>query len=345
MPVTRARTSTSREPAVWPTYSNVAGTDCGCTVTTATSGGGMPACGCELAGSQPERSDAAAAIDSAEAAATWRFLTFISYSLLSVRVGVKPVFLRVDGRGPRVVLVILPRERLDQALDAVVADFLGEDVAISGGEACAADLDVVHLPSRGGFLHLVIDGDCLSPRLPDLGSDGDLRVAGLGAQGLKLDRLVAVGGERAGIRAHEKRLEFPNELLALLGAGASPVGAHRDPGRMREIEVGQDLRLDEARDLFRIAGLDVRVLADRGEYLQRDGSDECVRRQFLRRRSRRGKGEHESRSFECVAHVQILLIRAIGQLSAVAAESAPGLLTTLCQEHAFHVGCRGAFRR
>src|SRR6266571_2950996 len=302
MPVTRARTSTSREPAVWPTYSNVAGTDCGCTVTTATSGGGMPACGCELAGSQPERSDAAAAIDSAEAAATWKFLTFISYSLLSVRVGVKPVFLSVDGRGPRVVLAILVQQRIDQALDAVVADFLGEDVAVSGGEARAADLDVVHLPSRGGFLHLVIDGNRLSPRLPDFGSDGDLRIAGLGAQRPELDHLVAVVDECHGIRAYEKRPEFPNELLALLGAGAPPVGAHRDPGRMRKIEVRQDLRLDEARDLFRIAGLDVLVLADRGEHVQRDGLDECIRRHFLRGGSRRSKGEHESRGLESVAH-------------------------------------------
>src|SRR5712691_6779693 len=84
MPVTRARTSTSREPAVWPTYSKVAGTDCGCTVTTATSGGRMPACGCELAGSQPERSGTTNATDNAEAAAKWVFLTFMSYSLLSV---------------------------------------------------------------------------------------------------------------------------------------------------------------------------------------------------------------------------------------------------------------------
>src|SRR5256885_11218498 len=52
--------------------------------------------------------------------------------------------------------------------------------------------------------------------------------------------------ERAGIRAHEERPEFPNKLLALLGAGSPPVGAHRDPGRVREIEMRQDFRLDEA---------------------------------------------------------------------------------------------------
>src|SRR2546430_1194717 len=45
MPATRARTSTSREPAVCPTYSNVTGSACGATVTTVTSGGGMPAPG------------------------------------------------------------------------------------------------------------------------------------------------------------------------------------------------------------------------------------------------------------------------------------------------------------
>src|SRR6266513_2319784 len=183
--------------------------------------------------------------------------------------------LGIDRRAPRVVLAILARERIDQALDAVVAGFFGES--------------------------------------------------------------VAVAHERAGIRAHEKRPEFPNELLALLGAGAPPVGAHRDPGRMREIEVGQDLRLDEARDLFRIAGLDVLVLADRGEYLQRDGSDECVRRQFLRGRTRRGKGEHESRGLESVAHGIKSFRWSI--------ELAPGLLTTLCQEHAFHVGCGDFFLR
>src|SRR5713101_6121846 len=91
MPVTRARTSTSREPAVWPTYSKVAGTDCGCTVTTATSGGRMPACGCELAGSQPERSGTTNTTDNAEAVAKWKFPSFMSYSLLSVKVGVTPV--------------------------------------------------------------------------------------------------------------------------------------------------------------------------------------------------------------------------------------------------------------
>src|SRR5260221_3160181 len=255
--------------------------------------------------------------------------------------GVKPVFSSVYGRGPCVVLVVLARERIEQALDAVVADFLGEDVEVSGGEARAADLDVVHLPSRGGFLHLVVDGNRLSPRLPDLGSDGDLRVIWPGAQRLELDHLVAVGGERAGIRAHEKRPEFPNELLALLGARASPVGAHRDPGRMREIEVGKDLRLDEARDLSRVAGLDVFVLADRGDHLQRNSLDERVRRQLLRGGSRRGEREHDRRRLESVMHgIQLLSIKPLA-----VSKVAPGLLTTLCQEHAFHVGCGGVFRR
>src|ERR1700757_2223237 len=91
MPVTRARTSTSREPAVCPTYSKAAGTDCGCTVTTATSGAGMPACGCELAGSQPVRTGTRNAPDNAAAATKWMFLSFMSYSLPSVRAGVVPV--------------------------------------------------------------------------------------------------------------------------------------------------------------------------------------------------------------------------------------------------------------
>src|SRR3954471_2502938 len=42
MPGTRARTSTSREPAVCPGYSNTTGSDCCCTVVTDTSGGGKP---------------------------------------------------------------------------------------------------------------------------------------------------------------------------------------------------------------------------------------------------------------------------------------------------------------
>src|SRR2546430_1196628 len=45
MPATRARTSTSREPAVCPTYSNVTGSARGATVTTVTSGRGLPAPG------------------------------------------------------------------------------------------------------------------------------------------------------------------------------------------------------------------------------------------------------------------------------------------------------------
>jgi hypothetical protein len=43
--VTRARTSTSREPAVWPTYSKVTGSACGLTAATVTSGGGIPPIG------------------------------------------------------------------------------------------------------------------------------------------------------------------------------------------------------------------------------------------------------------------------------------------------------------
>src|SRR5262245_42869226 len=42
MPVTRARTSTSREPAVWPTYSHVTGSACAFALVTVTSDGGMP---------------------------------------------------------------------------------------------------------------------------------------------------------------------------------------------------------------------------------------------------------------------------------------------------------------
>src|SRR5882672_11172163 len=162
--------------------------------------------------------------------------------------------LRIDRGGPPFVLAVLPREEIDQALDAMVADFLGESVSISSRKAHAADLDVVDLPSRRGLLHVVVDGNRLSARLLDFRPDAHLLIAGLGAQGLEIDNLVTVVGERGGIRAHQKRPKFPDELLALLGAGAPPVGAHRDPGRMRKIEVGQDLRLNEARDLVRITG-------------------------------------------------------------------------------------------
>src|SRR4051794_27229311 len=64
MPVTRARTSTSFEPCVWPTYSNVTGKVFCVAATTVTSAGGKPAkppppFGCE--GPQAAR---AAAIES-----------------------------------------------------------------------------------------------------------------------------------------------------------------------------------------------------------------------------------------------------------------------------------------
>src|SRR5438309_9219971 len=100
--------------------------------------------------------------------------------------------LGIDRRAPRVVLPILGRERIDQALDAVVADFSGESVAIGGREARTADLDVVYLPSRRRLLHLVIDRNRVSPRLPDLGSDRDLSVAGMGGKGLGLAQLLAI---------------------------------------------------------------------------------------------------------------------------------------------------------
>src|SRR6266536_3123248 len=42
IPVTRARTSTSLEPRVWPTYSNATGKLCCATVRVVTSVGGKP---------------------------------------------------------------------------------------------------------------------------------------------------------------------------------------------------------------------------------------------------------------------------------------------------------------
>src|SRR5262245_38423917 len=70
MPVTRARTSTSREPSVWPTYSNDTGIALGATVTAVTSGGGMPPPGpplCWLAPLEGPQPDSAAASASRKA--------------------------------------------------------------------------------------------------------------------------------------------------------------------------------------------------------------------------------------------------------------------------------------
>src|SRR6266487_2222533 len=78
MPVTRARTSTSREPAIWPTYSKAAGTDCACTATTATSGGTRP-CGCDAACSQPLSKAETIAIDAAAAAGKENSLIFMVF--------------------------------------------------------------------------------------------------------------------------------------------------------------------------------------------------------------------------------------------------------------------------
>ena len=67
MPVTRARTSTSREPAVCPTYSNATGSDLGSTVTALTSAGGMapPGAAVRLFSCPPEGLQAASAGTSA----------------------------------------------------------------------------------------------------------------------------------------------------------------------------------------------------------------------------------------------------------------------------------------
>src|SRR5262249_11553847 len=150
----RARTSTSREPAVCPTYSNVAGTDCGSIVTTETAGACMPACGCEFACWQPARNAAATAARSAPAADKDTAFPIMAFSFLRI-----VWFSAASGahRGLRAVLAVLSRELLDQAVDAVVAHDFGEGVAIRRCEARARDLDVEHLPAPGGLLHLVVD--------------------------------------------------------------------------------------------------------------------------------------------------------------------------------------------
>src|SRR5438128_6697484 len=102
MPVTRARTSTSREPAIWPTYSKLAGTDCACTATTATSGGMCP-CGCDAACSQPLSKAETIAMEAAAAAGKENFLIFIVFSPCVVRT----VELRLDGCGLLACLSVL----------------------------------------------------------------------------------------------------------------------------------------------------------------------------------------------------------------------------------------------
>src|SRR5882762_10792138 len=228
MPATRARTSTSREPAVCPTYSNVAGSACGATVTAVTSGGGMPAPGPPLwpplSGAPFEGLHAASA-----SARPARKLARKTRSVIG-----SGGLLRRKRRGILLAesslhrhrlerAAVLARQQADQPVDAVVAHLLGESAAVGGGQADSSDPDIEDLPRRAGLLQVVLDRDRLGSRAPHLGADRDLDVPGLGAQRPELDDLVAVAGERPGIGAHQQRPEFARQQLLLLGGGAPPV--------------------------------------------------------------------------------------------------------------------------
>src|SRR5713226_7422272 len=136
MPVTRARTSTSREPAAWPTYSNVAGSACGATVTTVTSGGGMPAPGPPLwpplSGAPFEGLHAASA-----RARPARKLARKTRAVIG-----SGGLLRHERRAILHCAAVLAREQADQPLDAVVAHLLGESTAVGGDEADSGDPDI-----------------------------------------------------------------------------------------------------------------------------------------------------------------------------------------------------------
>jgi len=114
------------------------------------------------------------------------------------------------------------------------------------------------------------------------------------------------------------------------------VGAHRDPA-WRESQLGRIFASTRLAIFFGLPAwmsLSRRIAASTSVEMVLTSA---VRRQFFRRGSRRSKGEYESRGLESVAHgIQIL---------SMSIELAPGLLTTLCQEHSFHIGCGDFFLR
>src|SRR5881396_1981431 len=298
MPATRARTSTSREPAVCPTYSNVTGSACGATVTTVTSGGGMPAPGPPLwpplSGAPFEGLHAASARarPARKLARKTRSVIGSGGLLRRKRRAILSSLHRHRLHGG----AVLARKQADQPVDAVVAHLLGESAAVGGGQADSSDPDIEDLPRRAGPLQVVFDRDRLGSRAPHLGADRYLGVPGLGAQRPELDDLVAVACERAGISAHQQRPEFPRQLLLLLGAGTPPVDPHRELSGVPEIEVRQDLRLDELGDFPGIARLDALVLPDCRDDLLRDALHQHVRGSFFRQGGRRHERREQGRN-------------------------------------------------
>ena len=113
----------------------------------------------------------------------------------------------------------------DQAVDALGVDFLGKLAAVGLDQPDAQHVQVVDLPAgaiAGSFLEAVIELDRIAAAA-DLGAHDDFVVFGLGAHRLELHGLVLDLLERAGIAAHEQRLELVLELLLLLGRGLAPM--------------------------------------------------------------------------------------------------------------------------
>src|SRR5262249_58545091 len=103
--------------------------------------------------------------------------------------------------------------------------------------------------------------------LPDPRLDRDFVRAGSCPQRLELDLLVAVVGERAGVGAHEQRLELLRKLLLLLRSGLAPARPDSDLRDAAEIEVRDDLRLDERGAFGGISALQGLVSANLANHL------------------------------------------------------------------------------
>src|SRR2546427_9005250 len=182
MPATRARTSTSREPAVCPTYSNVTGSACGATMTTVTSGGGMPAPGPPLwpplSGAPFEGLHAASARarPARKLARKTRSVIGSGGLLRRKRRAILSSLHRHRLHGG----AVLARKQADQSVDAVVAHLLGESAAVGGGQADSSDPDIEDFPRRAGPLQVVFDRDRLGPRAPPPGGDRYRGVPGPG---------------------------------------------------------------------------------------------------------------------------------------------------------------------
>src|SRR5690606_37617956 len=110
--------------------------------------------------------------------------------------------------------VVLALQNLDQAVDAAVADFAGEAVAVVGHQTDARHLDVVDLPGAGILLQRIVQLDRLGAvLLLDQGAHLDFGFARLERERLVFDGLVAILGQRLGIGADLQGLELLAEGL------------------------------------------------------------------------------------------------------------------------------------